>query len=234
MSFDMKCTSCGRSLRAPDRFQGKQFKCPHCKAIITATAAEPKRWSMRAADGQIFGPVDKEEMDDWVAEGRMTAESQLLSEGSEKWLLAKDVYPSLATALPPDAPASLAPVDTEEAPAFTPAAEPSTMNANSDPSPSFRPAFHPRRYPILQFVMYSFYGLAILVAFSLVLSLISVLSGVGEGSDGMLVAILLLTSIMFHGAGIVALVFAAELVKIIIDIQGNTQETAHYTKQNSS
>jgi hypothetical protein len=51
---------------------------------------------MRGDDGTEYGPVTKEELDGWVAEGRVTAECYLQREGEGMWAPATSVYPSLA------------------------------------------------------------------------------------------------------------------------------------------
>lgn len=245
MPIEMKCSSCNRALRIPDNLQGKQFKCPHCKAVLTAGGA-PQRWSIKAADGQIFGPVDKQELDDWVDEGRVTAESQFLREGSGQWQLAADIYPALATAAPPEVPA----FKTEPAvPNFseaTPQASPSVVGVDTGSSSSYQATFRPRRYPPMKFVTYFFYGLAGLGAISLIVSIIVVFIFAGLASNAMkgadniagiitpLLVVITVDLVLFHGLWIAMSLFIAELGKIITDIQANTQETAFHTKAKNS
>jgi hypothetical protein len=50
---------------------------------------------LKTEDGQTFGPVPKKELDEWLSEGRITAECQLLKDGADQWQWASDVYPQL-------------------------------------------------------------------------------------------------------------------------------------------
>ena len=52
-------------------------------------------WFLKSEEGEDFGPVGRSELDEWHAEGRITAECQLLRQGSEQWQWASDVYPAL-------------------------------------------------------------------------------------------------------------------------------------------
>jgi len=63
------------------------------KAVKTA----PPQWRVRTADGEEYGPIDREELDAWVAEGRIDAECQVLQDGWQRWQWADEVYEQLAT-----------------------------------------------------------------------------------------------------------------------------------------
>jgi hypothetical protein len=59
-------------------------------------AAPPaEQWFLRGEDGETFGPVDRPTLDAWHLEGRMTADSQLLKQGTDQWQWASDLYPDL-------------------------------------------------------------------------------------------------------------------------------------------
>jgi hypothetical protein len=55
---------------------------------------------LRTVEGQMYGPVEKRDLDKWVTEGRVPATGHLRPEDSEEWQPAIGVYPSLATAAP--------------------------------------------------------------------------------------------------------------------------------------
>ncbi len=55
-----------------------------------------KVWYLRTPDGQSFGPVGKQELDSWVAEGAVPGDSLLLQQGASQWQTAREVYPILA------------------------------------------------------------------------------------------------------------------------------------------
>jgi hypothetical protein len=67
-------------------------------APFPSAAGTPKpgdRWTMKTPDGLTFGPVPRAELDRWLAEGRITPQSQLQQEGTTHWVLATQVYPQL-------------------------------------------------------------------------------------------------------------------------------------------
>jgi hypothetical protein len=67
---------------------------------------------MKTPTGQSYGPVSRQELDSWVADGRISEDCQLLAEGSDQWQWARDVFPALAAGgtLMPENPTSGFPV----------------------------------------------------------------------------------------------------------------------------
>jgi len=57
------------------------------------------QWFVRTADGTVYGPVARSELDQWVAEGRVPP-SAMVREGGESWRPAGQRYPQLARAAP--------------------------------------------------------------------------------------------------------------------------------------
>ena len=233
MSIQTRCPHCQATFRVPTNAVGKNTKCTKCQrpftvaAMITPVATE--KWQARSPDGSEYGPADKSEIDQWVAEGRVTHEWQLLRSGDSAWCWAYDVYPQLLPAAE-----SIAVVQTEAA---------GTVGSTK----SSRPAFRARQYPAMRFVSYFFYGLAALTALSMVLSLIGIAMVTGGGlmsgaavSDDVGAAMMgssaiagifmFVFTVLYHGMFIALFVYAAESVRIVLDIQLNTQETAHYAK----
>ena len=120
MPIEIECPRCRRKFRVPDRYAGKRVKCPECEGPIGIPAAgqpapkEPvrsaeavpeqagpdrptaQRWYLRTEEGQQFGPASREELDDWLAEGRIDASCQVLCEGWKQWKWADEVFPELA------------------------------------------------------------------------------------------------------------------------------------------
>jgi len=69
----------------------------------------PDRWYMKAEDEEDYGPVPKAELDEWVQEGRITSDCQILQDGAEQWQWASDVYPELDEPEAETPPPSVAP-----------------------------------------------------------------------------------------------------------------------------
>jgi hypothetical protein len=59
------------------------------------------QWRMRTPDGRVYGPVPRQELDQWYQEGRVPREAALIQEGTDQWLAASALYPSLASRRPP-------------------------------------------------------------------------------------------------------------------------------------
>jgi hypothetical protein len=55
-------------------------------------------WYMRTPDEEQYGPVKRQDLDQWVGEGRVDSECQILCDGWEQWKWASDVYPQLLAA----------------------------------------------------------------------------------------------------------------------------------------
>ena len=54
------------------------------------------RWHMQGPDGGQYGPVTRADLDQWVRDGRVNAQCQLLQEGWTTWQPAAQVYPQLS------------------------------------------------------------------------------------------------------------------------------------------
>ena len=106
--------------------------------------------------------------------------------------------------------------------------------------------FRPREYPALRIITFILYGLAALAVLDFVLSMVLLYVGsfqeaiesyLKTGDSGISSAMILgsvllaLFSLLFHGMFIVAFLASAESIRIVIDIQRNTQETAFYAKR---
>ena len=106
----------------------REKKPAETKAVAKAPGAKSEGgWYLKADDGEQYGPVEKKELDAWVAEGRIDASCQLLREGGQQWKWAEDVYPQLAQ------PAAAA----EPAPAGQPVTPP--LPLPSQPAPQIGP-----------------------------------------------------------------------------------------------
>src|SRR5687768_14068972 len=118
MPIQISCTGCQSKLKAPDTAAGKKIKCPKCQTVVpvpagaasgngaaaaaaagkVAAKGKPEQWFLQTPDGSQYGPVERSELDQWYAEGRVSADCQLLREGRTQWQWASEVYTSLAAA----------------------------------------------------------------------------------------------------------------------------------------
>ncbi len=94
-------------MQAADTSTGKHVRCTGCQTILQvpggSTTPSSDEWYLQTEDGQTYGPASKQELDDWLREGRVTAKTQILREGTAQWQSAVDVYPQLAAASQPAA-----------------------------------------------------------------------------------------------------------------------------------
>jgi len=112
MVLEIRCPSCGRTLRIADEHAGKQVRCPACQQISTAVAAASPSstaggdtWHLKTPEGPIYGPISWRELQDWAAEGRISADCQLAESGSGPWQEAGELLPQLRAVTDPQIPA---------------------------------------------------------------------------------------------------------------------------------
>ena len=106
MTIESICPGCGRKLRVADEHLGSMARCPACNKIFQVgqkpeqpQQPEPPQqpvaqWRMRTPEGQVYGPVTREHLDRWVAEGRVSADCWL-SVAEASWQPAATYYPGL-------------------------------------------------------------------------------------------------------------------------------------------
>jgi predicted RNA-binding Zn-ribbon protein involved in translation (DUF1610 family) len=99
--LELSCTGCGGALRVDENSRGKRLRCPKCGDIVyvpmeaRATASASGYWRLRTPSGEQFGPVAREQLDQWATEGRVSADCQVLCEGQSRWRPAYELYPHL-------------------------------------------------------------------------------------------------------------------------------------------
>jgi hypothetical protein len=115
MPIQVLCTGCQARLKAPDTAAGKKTRCPKCQTVVSVPAAagelvaagksaaaltvakkKPDQWFLQTPDGSQYGPVVRDELDQWFSEGRVSTDCQLLKEGSTQWQWAAEIYPTLS------------------------------------------------------------------------------------------------------------------------------------------
>jgi len=52
-------------------------------------------WHFKTATGEEYGPVGRDELDEWFREGRITADCKVLRAAEEEWRWASEIYPQL-------------------------------------------------------------------------------------------------------------------------------------------
>ena len=77
------------------------------KAADGANSDGVSRWLLRTPEGNLYGPADRDTLDQWVTEGRVSAGCQLSDSAGGSWESAVATYPMLAEDGNPFAPSSL-------------------------------------------------------------------------------------------------------------------------------
>jgi phage FluMu protein Com len=143
MAIDSTCQTCGKQLRVANEHAGEQARCPNCQTVYTVplpgrgaplAALLPAgnlqdSWQLKTPEGLVFGPVAKEELDQWCRQGRITPRCQLLQAGQPQWQWGTEVYPEL-----------------REAAAMTPIGPSLALNPYSPLALSPVPAYYPKAH----------------------------------------------------------------------------------------
>ncbi len=193
-----------------------------------AAPSEPQ-WYVHTEDGDEYGPVSRQEMETWIEEGRVDAGCQVFCDGWPDWKWASEEFPQLA------APAAAAAV--ESAPVFTPSepAAPAGPQVGVDTGPTIgvsRTAT--RKYRALVIVSTIYTVLAWITAIlgvlaAVVLGISTMAAGVAGGSAvvGLLMALVTgAIALLYFFLIAITLKAFAEMIKLAMDVQENTQLTA--------
>ncbi len=195
-----------------------------------APPAAPQ-WYVHTEEGDEYGPVSREELETWIEEGRVDATCQVFCDGWPDWKWASEEFPQLAG--PAAAPA------VESAPVFTPAepAAPAAPQVVAEPGAAPGIAVSrtaARKYRGLVIVSMIYTVLAWVVAILGALgsvggAIIAGLTGVMTGgiASGLLSAMVVAVfGLLYSFLIAITLKALAELIKLAMDIQENTQLTA--------
>lgn len=187
------------------------------------------QWYVHTEEGDEYGPVSRAELETWIEEGRVDATCQVFCDGWPDWKWAAEEFPQLA------APAAAAAVDT--APVFTPSEPvgPAVPQVGIEARPAgglSRTAT--RKYRALMIVSIIYTVLAWVVAIlgvlgAVVWAIIALVGGALAGSvGGGLFSAILLSGLVLLYSFLLAITLKAfaELIKLAMDIQENTQLTA--------
>ncbi len=252
MPIQVACSGCGKTLRLADTHAGKRARCPGCNGIVQvpeagSTGKEPAgslptgpqsvsptgRWYVKTADGQDFGPISNSQLDAWVAEGRVTAESQVLREGAQQWQWAHEVFPALARQ---QSGATSAGISIQSG------GEIDQISVDTDRDFRSGSKYRSRQYPAMQVTraFYNVFAWAIIVIGVLTgtLTLIGTARQLSVVRDEWAVAgVIVITLITIVALALyvtffaLTLWFVAEAIKMAIDIEDNTHRSAQYLQR---
>ena len=109
-----KCPQCGLLYTVPAQSSSRQENAEAAGPVPSQSAPTENSpngdaveggwsvsWFVKTLDGQTYGPIDKNEMDRWAAEGRINAQCQIRQSSSDTWQSASAVYPQLTAATAP-------------------------------------------------------------------------------------------------------------------------------------
>jgi hypothetical protein len=112
MPIESRCHGCGKLLRVADEHAGKQARCPGCgyvyhvptpastpaintAALSVAAVPQPQLWFMKTPEGQVYGPVAREQLGHWASEGRISGDCFVRAGERGAWQSAGDIFPTL-------------------------------------------------------------------------------------------------------------------------------------------
>ncbi len=202
-----------------------------------------KKWFVKLSDdGETYGPVDKAELDQWVGEGRITEQTQILLEGSEQWKWAPEIFPQLQKQAPASGPATSGGIPQMGISGASSGGMLSIDTGDSSPSGI---TYRRRNYPAMLVAskMYYIFGwvmmaLGILgVGGYLVTGLMGAVARFDRGEAGAGIAALLATFLtsailaVYTAIVVITLWFMAEAIKAMMDVEDNTHKTNHLLQQ---
>ena len=94
------CPHCSQHLKIAGATAGRQVRCPQCQGYIRVPDESPAGpaplWQLRTETGKIYGPVPREELAQWVRDGRVHAHSQVSPADVPQWMWAAELVPELS------------------------------------------------------------------------------------------------------------------------------------------
>ena len=96
------CPHCNQQLKVAGATAGRQVQCPQCRGFVRvpdsvgSSGVGPPRWVVRDDSGKVYGPVAREELLQWIDEGRIHYQSQISPEDAQQWIWAGEMFPQLA------------------------------------------------------------------------------------------------------------------------------------------
>lgn len=282
MAIVFSCNQCSHRLRVPEDVAGKRIKCPQCQQVLRIPEASPpsladepepqpqptqtpptepseedRLLQLKTPDGSIYGPVSRDEMDQWFSEGRITELCELLDQQGNHWRWANEVYPSLDAASPPPpppteepsqaTPVTVQPVAASVAAAASassaqpPLAEEIPPQAGPTENDAMAPRFRSRSYPTMNLTIRFYRALGWILIFlgavgAFFFSVIFI--GGAMVSDQLedvqrVMFILQNLAVLISGVIVIATLvvtvwFAAEAIRCLQDIEDNSHRCSFY------
>jgi len=110
--MELVCVQCQVELKIEKKRSCQLVCCPSCHALYELSSDSPPVfqqvlletssdelpvWHMRTSDGLTFGPVPAGQLNDWVMQGRVSADCGLARDTPRDWMLADEIFPFLKT-----------------------------------------------------------------------------------------------------------------------------------------
>jgi len=101
-SIHVECPHCQHVLRILSENTDRTVRCPKCSRFLTvgSAASGPSTstsagWLLRTEEGRVYGPVEFDQLSQWVDEGRVTASCSVAPEATGRWVGASQKFPQL-------------------------------------------------------------------------------------------------------------------------------------------
>ncbi len=222
------CPNCDTLLKSPVDDIGKPDSCPDCGRQFVVPGGQ--EWQQILAE-QTAAAERKAAA---IESSKRTKEQLRQQQQAE----AKSIESAPNASTPP--PRTTSPVSTSDSGDFTAALHTTIRDSNpysvSSGPTTLQPHFEPRRYPALRAIIVVLYVFAavtlcgfLITLLFLFMAVVSIFSRSGEHSAvGMgIVGAPIALSLAMQAVTIIVFMASAESIKVLLDIQQNTQEAAH-------
>ncbi|MDA7951311.1 MAG: GYF domain-containing protein [Pirellulaceae bacterium] len=116
--MNIACPHCQQVIGIPPDSGGQQLRCPQCNGVFIAPFSEEEpstfspsetgssgvdssaQYHVKGVDGNVYGPADFATLEQWVKEGRITADNQICVVGTDNWQGASTLFLQLRTQTP--------------------------------------------------------------------------------------------------------------------------------------
>ncbi len=104
MTTEFPCPWCERRFQLTPEVAGRRVSCTDCGHHFDAPVLDwpvepPRRWYLRLVSGRLFGPVDRETVEQWIREERAGPGCLVAHEGAGSWMPLEREFAALCEAL---------------------------------------------------------------------------------------------------------------------------------------